>query len=240
MGIFGGVFGNILNAGLFTGTSTFDGKVIIDITDPEALLLRKDADGGDLIAFDTTNNIILHTGNINAANAAGPAIVNAAATATVPTLIPNKAELDTGWGWASDVLTAVLGGSEIARFNTTGLGIKITPTAPLHIDAGAAAVLGIFQGDGSTGQVYVREGATLRGFFGYGDSPDIFTGAIANSFAIRSQGAFHLGAGGDALAVTIEGASKNVGFNGATAFGTSAVGVIAVNIGTPPVTSLPA
>ena len=54
-------------------------------------------------------------------NAAGPAIVNEAATTTNPTLIPNQAELDTGIGWASDTLHFVLGGATKANLSTTAL-----------------------------------------------------------------------------------------------------------------------
>jgi hypothetical protein len=55
------------------------------------------------------------------ANAAGPTIVNEAATATNPTLIPNKAEVDTGYGWAAaDTLTAITGGTERMRIDASG------------------------------------------------------------------------------------------------------------------------
>jgi hypothetical protein len=59
------------------------------------------------------------TGDLYWSNTAGPVIMNEAATTTNPTLIPNQAELDTGWGWASDVLVAVLGGAEAWRLSTT-------------------------------------------------------------------------------------------------------------------------
>jgi len=38
------------------GTATFQGKNIIDISDTEALLVRKDSDGGDVLIVDTTNS----------------------------------------------------------------------------------------------------------------------------------------------------------------------------------------
>lgn len=57
--------------------------------------------------------------NIYANNAAGPAFLNEAATSTNPTLIPNKAEDDVGWGWTSDTLHAVLGGVDEYSFSTT-------------------------------------------------------------------------------------------------------------------------
>ena len=42
-------------------SATTSGKVIIDITDTESLLVRKDADAQDVLAVDTTNSNILLT-----------------------------------------------------------------------------------------------------------------------------------------------------------------------------------
>jgi hypothetical protein len=61
------------------------------------------------------------TGAWSANNAAGPALLNEAASSTNPTLIPNRADTDTGIGWASaDTLTAVTGGSERIRLDSGG------------------------------------------------------------------------------------------------------------------------
>ncbi len=43
------------NATIFSGTATYDGVVIIDVTSTEALLVRKNSDGGDVFAVNTTN-----------------------------------------------------------------------------------------------------------------------------------------------------------------------------------------
>lgn len=71
-----------------------------------------------VINFNNGNALITHaagqltvTGNVLANNAAGPALLDEAATTTNPTLIPDKAETDTGIGWASDTLHVVLGGA---------------------------------------------------------------------------------------------------------------------------------
>ena len=103
------------------GGVTLDGSVIIEETATEALLVRKEADGGDLIAFNTTSNIILHTGDHNAANAAGPAILNEAATTTNPTLVPNKADIDTGLGWSTNALEFIVNSSRPVRIDATDL-----------------------------------------------------------------------------------------------------------------------
>ena len=66
-----GVTGNTTITGTvgITGDTTIDGKQIIDVTDTEALLVRKNADGGDVFVVDTTNNNIeLPTGSAYLAN----------------------------------------------------------------------------------------------------------------------------------------------------------------------------
>lgn len=56
------------------------------------------------------------------ANAAGPQILNEAASATNPTLCPNRADLDTGIGWnATNVLSVVAAGSQVLRFSVGGI-----------------------------------------------------------------------------------------------------------------------
>jgi len=58
--------------------------------------------------------------NLTMGDAAGPALQNEAATATNPTLIPNRADLDTGIGWVSaNLLSLVAGGVESARVAAT-------------------------------------------------------------------------------------------------------------------------
>jgi hypothetical protein len=61
------------------------------------------------------------TGDLKMTNAAGPALEDAAATTTNPTLIPNQAEMDTGIGWASDTLHFVLGGANEVQLTTAAL-----------------------------------------------------------------------------------------------------------------------
>jgi hypothetical protein len=57
------------------------------------------------------------TGTLTGTNAAGPAFENSAATATNPTLIPNKADLDTGVGWVSSgFLSFVTDGAQAGGF----------------------------------------------------------------------------------------------------------------------------
>jgi len=68
---------------------------------------------------DFNANTIDDVGTISATNAAGPSVINLAATTTVPTLVPNRTETDTGIGWASDTLHIVLGGANEYSFSAT-------------------------------------------------------------------------------------------------------------------------
>jgi len=74
--------------------------------------------------FDMNANTITDAGNISAADAAGPIMVNEAATTTNPTLCPDRAEDDTGIGWASDEIHIALGGVDEYGFSTSGLDMN--------------------------------------------------------------------------------------------------------------------
>lgn len=59
-------------------------------------------------------------GDLSMSNATGPAVLNEAATSTNPTLIPNRADPDSGVGWATTNTPALIaGGVEAARYTTT-------------------------------------------------------------------------------------------------------------------------
>lgn len=85
---------------------------------------------GAVINFDASDVTITHSANIleigggdlRMADAAGPAILNEAATNTNPTLIPNRADLDTGIGsQAAGNVSIIANGSEITRFLTSAV-----------------------------------------------------------------------------------------------------------------------
>ena len=86
---------------------------------------------GGTINWENDNVILTHstgaltiTGSFYANDAAGPAVMDEAATTTNPTLIPNKAEVDTGIGWASDTIHIVLGGADEYSFSATTLDMN--------------------------------------------------------------------------------------------------------------------
>ena len=173
-----------------TGFWIFQNKVLIEKTDTEALLVRKDADGGDIFVVDTTNGVAAFGGvtpvsgtriilpmendaatptfafsdgdtglyesavNILAISVEGTArwffsgddlkamsasacmIRNVAASTTVPNLIPDRSDLNTGIGQAgADMLSLIAGAEEGVRLvqDTWGCSLHIpeitTPTA---------------------------------------------------------------------------------------------------------------
>jgi len=72
-------------------------------------------------------NLDLNTFAIQGSNAAGPAIIDEAATVTNPTLAPNKANPNTGVGWAgTDQLVLVAGGNTSLYMDTRGVGVGNT------------------------------------------------------------------------------------------------------------------
>ena len=102
--------------------------------------------GGDGItaAADeiTVDSTVLRTTSAAMANAAGPTLRNEAATATNPTLVPNKAEVDTGIGWASDTIHLIGGGATLGSFGPSGAVL----TGDLSLSASTIAGAGTTQG----------------------------------------------------------------------------------------------
>lgn len=83
-----------------------------------------DAGNLDVNGIQAAGNINI-TGNVISADAAGPSIVNEAATTTNPTLIPNRAELDTGIGWASDTVHLIGGGVSLVSASAAATTINV-------------------------------------------------------------------------------------------------------------------
>lgn len=93
-------------------------------------------------------------------NAAGPTLLNEAATSTNPTLIPNRADTDTGLGWqAADVLSLIAGSVEGLRLTESGSSVSSSFSGSLEWGGGATITS---SDDVMTRDVvcYVVEGAT--------------------------------------------------------------------------------
>ena len=81
------------------------------------------------IGFGTDKEVQFKIGNsaLKGANAAAGALLNEAASATNPTVIPNKADIDTGIGAsAADQLSVIAGGVEAVRYSETAGAVTAT------------------------------------------------------------------------------------------------------------------
>ncbi|MDP6587720.1 MAG: hypothetical protein QF535_23955, partial [Anaerolineales bacterium] len=75
--------------------------------------------------LDMNANTISDSGSFIATDAAGPTILNEEATSTNPTLIPNRAETDTGITWPlTDRVGIVLGGTLSSTFTTSSFQLN--------------------------------------------------------------------------------------------------------------------
>jgi hypothetical protein len=91
------------------------------------------------------------TGDFSGINAAGPSLLNEAATATNPTIIPNKADPDTGMGWVSaDIGSLVAGGSQIAQWSSDGIQMAATYGPALRNVSPSATVPSVLVGKTDT------------------------------------------------------------------------------------------
>jgi len=78
---------------------------------------------GGALSFDGTTDVATSQ-YLVASNAAGPAVLDEAATSTNPTLIPNRANPTTGVGWqSSGVLSLIRAGGETLRLDSQGVSI---------------------------------------------------------------------------------------------------------------------
>ena len=97
---------------------------VVDMTCTDCINATEIEDIYVLIAGDTM------TGQLQMNDAAGPTLVNEAATSTNPTLIPNKADLNTGIGWESaDDLSLITNGIERLRISNSGNVFNLTTGA---------------------------------------------------------------------------------------------------------------
>lgn len=139
-------------------------------------------------------------GDLEFSNAAGPSLIDTAAAAAVPTLLPDKADPNTGIGkGAADALSIVAGGVEAVRFSEAAAGViqSVKAQVGLTADAGSA------QGNGviiSSYNVYDTVGtagdaATLPAAFTAGTLIYIKNGAAANSMDVFPASGDDLGAG---------------------------------------------
>jgi len=125
-------------------------------------------------------NLDLNTFAIQASNAAGPAIVDEAATQTNPTLIPNKAELTTGVGWSStNVLSLICGGANEIVIGTTETKFE-QPFKLKEISAARADTA-------AYGQIWVKNTTPNELWFTDDAGTDFQIGAIGAGAVARAE-----------------------------------------------------
>lgn len=169
---------------------------------------RNQRDEEGIITKDRTFNT-----NIAADNAAGPIILNEAAAATNPTLVPNRSDIDTGIGWVTDDnLALVSGGTEAIRFTEGASAIL----QKVQANVGLTAHVGSGQGDGvisSSYNVYdtvanAGDAATLPAAFQVGMIVVVKNGAAANSMDVFPAAGDDLGAGANTAVAIAAGDFK--------------------------------
>jgi hypothetical protein len=146
--------------------ATFVGQIIVDDT--------TDSTSGTTGSIQTDGGLgvakqIFAGGNVVLSNAAGPTLLNEAATATNPTLIPNRADPDTGIGWVSaNILTLITNGAEALRLdasqNATFVGaISVDDTTNANNGTGSSGLSGSIHTDGGLGVLLdIVTAASLR------------------------------------------------------------------------------
>ena len=216
-GITGGLTGELL---VFNGT-----KLLGALTHGTVLLPATTNLGGSLLAV----------------NAAGPSLLNEAATATNPTLVPNRADPNTGVGWVSaDKLSLIAGGvkvvevaSSIVTINPGNANIDVQMRADadsnaFKFDASQYSGQGSFAfGDpgGAPDYVLLRPVVTLpsgQSFHGFRVAHQaITTAGDSGTHALITGGYFGSpavtkGAGGDTITATASAYFTSVEGDGAS------------------------
>jgi hypothetical protein len=164
--------------------------------------------GADALALVTAGALqaTVSSGGIFLSNAAGPQMINEVADSANPTLVPNRADVDTGIGWLStDNFTLVAGGVEHVR-----IGSNMTR------GPGAAATWGL---NNTTGGVSSTSPSLQPNY------NDLDTGigwVGANEIALITGGA---------LRASIHSGGLNVTGNGAECIRATGGPFVAVNLG---------
>jgi len=114
----------------------------------------EDGDDNIRVVIGATQHWSFFGGGIYGINTNGPLVNNAASAATTPTLIPDKADANTGLGGTpgdTDALSLIAGGVEVARASEGGSAATtqfiVSPGATL----GGAATPSLAFGDGDSG-----------------------------------------------------------------------------------------
>ncbi len=110
---------------LLLRTTSATGRSDIQFGDPASVGVGRLSynHNGDYLSFYIVGaeTFRMNSSQLLALNAAGPALLNEAATSTNPTLVANRADPDTGLGWVSANIGAlVAGGTNVFEFSSSG------------------------------------------------------------------------------------------------------------------------
>lgn len=201
---------------------------------------------------------------VSSGSAQGWRLRNVSSTATIPTLVPNQSDTNTGIGWeGADELSLVAGGTQAAHLGTTfswignTLGVNTsTPSSVLDVN-GDSIVRGVLNIDVGAAASAVHVGAdtgtySALQFNGANNTAKdfIYKTTDINRWTIRVAGnetgadaganlsfiAFNDSGGTIGTVAQFRRSNRSLGFN-TTNFGTSAVGVLSIGAGTAPTSS---
>lgn len=113
---------NTALTGVFVGTPVVDtipaSTMIISNTTDDGDIVFATATGGnsrEILRLDGSGVTAIFSGNIIMDDGNGAAVFNSASSATVPTLIPNKASITTGWGGTTALISGIVAGVQKIR-----------------------------------------------------------------------------------------------------------------------------
>lgn len=143
------------------------------------------------VAYYHSANVFEYNQTLQMANAAGPSLLQEAATSTNPTIIPNKSDPDTGIGWVSaDIGSLVAGGVNVLNWNSSG-NVGIGTSSPSNVMTVSSAT----QYKGFTLRNGTNNVAELLGFAAGNDSGGLklYTAGVAKAQVIAAGSSFFNG-----------------------------------------------
>jgi len=100
----------------------------------------------------------------------------------------------------------------VLTFKQGDVGIGTTnPGANLEVSGAYSGNIFRLTSAGTYSFLQFNEGTASRGYMGFGDNGDIFTGASSDSLSIRAGGDLHLGGTGDNLTMTLKNSLVGIG-----------------------------
>ena len=197
-----------------TGTGTFTSSVSLTgaLGTLSSGLIFGDGDTGIYEQFDDTLNVVLGTGAIwkwngnrfIASGAGRVGLVNTPPSSTVPVILPNQDDSNTGIGWtSSDIMALISGGVNIVDVSTGGIdvtgagtfsgnvGIGVTPRTTLSINKSGtmpsyssafddqSSIITNASGGAGINRLVLISSTTGNSIINFGDADNIGIGGIS-------------------------------------------------------------